>query len=190
MLSIRLIAITGALLAATASFELASIPAAQAQTTGSIQRGPSGLPLPRFASLKAEQVNMRVGPGKEYAVTWRYVRAGLPLEIIQEYDNWRRVRDADGTVGWVHGSLLSGKRTIVTAPWQTENSQSNASLVLHAAPRAKSDVVAYLQPGVVGTIKTCDGVWCELSLDHDGRSFSGFANQAELWGAYPDETIE
>ena len=71
--------------------------------------GPSGLPLPRFVSLKASQANLRIGPGTTYPVEWTYVKRGLPLEIIQEYDNWRRVRDADGTEGWVSQALLSGR---------------------------------------------------------------------------------
>ena len=81
-------------------------------------KGPSGLPLPRFVSLKAKRVNLRVGPGQNYAVAWLYTKAGVPMEVIQEYDNWRRVRDAEGTEGWVYQSLLSGERTAVTAPWK------------------------------------------------------------------------
>ena len=77
----------------------------------------SGLPVPRFVSLKSGKVNMRVGPGREYRVEWRYTRAGTPVEIVAEFDNWRRVRDAEGTEGWVYGALLTGRRTGVVAPW-------------------------------------------------------------------------
>jgi SH3-like domain-containing protein len=88
------------------------------QSTVSAQEvGPSGLPLPRFVSLRANRVNLRVGPGTNYAVEWMYLKSGLPMEIIQEYDNWRRVRDADGAEGWINQSLLSGNRTAVVAPW-------------------------------------------------------------------------
>lgn len=160
-----------------------------AQTTGSIERGPSGLPLPRFVSLKAARVNMRVGPGKQYAVSWRYMKAGLPLEILQEYDNWRRVRDSEGTIGWVHGSLLSGTRTAITAPWGQGDTNAE-TLKLHADPKAKSSVVALLKPGVMGEIAKCDGAWCEMVVKNGDRTLSGFASQAELWGAYPDETFE
>lgn len=178
------------MLALTASFfSTPFAPPAIAQTTGSIERGPSGLPLPRFVSLKAARVNMRVGPGKQYAVSWRYMKAGLPLEILQEYDNWRRVRDAEGAIGWVHGSLLSGKRTAVTAPWGKSN-DSVESLQLYAAPKAKSDIVAFLKPGVLGEISACDGAWCEMTVKNGDRTLKGFASQAELWGAYPDETFE
>ena len=77
----------------------------------------SGLPLPRFVSLKAKKINLRVGPGKDYAVSWLYLKTGLPVEIIQEYDNWRRIRDADGAEGWVFHSMLSGERSAIAAPW-------------------------------------------------------------------------
>ena len=86
---------------------------AQAQAT----KGPTGLPLPRFVSLKSRKVNLRVGPGQDYATSWLYLKPGLPVEIIQEYDNWRRIRDADGTEGWVFHSLLSGERSAIAAPW-------------------------------------------------------------------------
>src|SRR4051794_17125501 len=75
--------------------------AAQAQAT----KAASGLPLPRFVTLKAKKINLRVGPGQDYAVSWLYVKSGLPVEIVQEFDNWRRIRDADGTEGWVFHSM-------------------------------------------------------------------------------------
>src|SRR5690348_10149454 len=80
--------------------------------------GPSGLPLPRFVSLKSGRVNSRIGPGVNYAIDWMYLKPGLPMEILQEFDNWRKVRDSDGAEGWINQSLLSGKRTGIAAPWQ------------------------------------------------------------------------
>ncbi len=159
------------------------------QTTGSIQRGPSGLPLPRFVSLKAERVNMRVGPGREYAVAWRYMKSGLPLEIIQEYDNWRRVRDADGDTGWIHGSLLSGSRTAIATPWRNVDDAENV-VTLYRDGRSGAAEIAHLQPGVVGRIEACDGAWCEIEVRHQERTITGFVAQADLWGAYPEEVIE
>lgn len=162
---------------------------AAAQTTSSISRGPSGLPLPRFVSLRAERVNMRVGPGKEYAVAWRYMKPGLPLEVIQEYDNWRRVRDADGDTGWIHGSLLSGSRTAIATPWR--NAEDARSVVkLYDEARAGATLLADLQPGVLGKIEGCDGAWCALEVRYKGRILDGFVAQADLWGAYPDEIID
>lgn len=161
---------------------------AQAQETSSINRGPSGLALPRFVSLKSARVNMRVGPGKDYAASWMYVKAELPLEILQEFDNWRRVRDAEGTIGWIHGSLLSGTRTAITTPWLKE--QKDLTVTMFKQPQSGANVVAYLQPGVIATIKSCDGVWCEIEVAKNDQRILGYTNQADLWGAYPDEKIE
>lgn len=163
---------------------------ANAQTTGSINKGASGLPLPRFVSLKAQKVNMRVGPGEEYAVAYRYIKSGLPLEVIQEYDNWRRVRDAEGTTGWILGTLLSGTRTAIASPWRQDSDQKDDTVVLYNTPAAQAGIVAYLEPGVVGKIDTCDGAWCELEVGYEGKTLRGYVNQAELWGAYPDEVIK
>lgn len=149
----------------------------------SLKRGPSGLPLPRFVSLKSKRVNLRVGPGRDYAVDWLYLKPGLPMEIIQEYDNWRRVRDADGTEGWIYQSLLSGRRTAVVAPWKRRN---NAMIVLFSDPSTRAREIAKMQPGVIGTLHMCDGQWCEMSVD----SHRGWIMQSKLWGAYPDETVE
>jgi SH3-like domain-containing protein len=81
----------------------AAAPPQPSDTEPYVTRGKSGLPLPRFVSLKSAKVNSRIGPGVTYAVDWRYMKAGLPMEIIQEFDNWRRVRDSDGAVGQAHG---------------------------------------------------------------------------------------
>ena len=111
--------------------------AARAQAAA---KGPSGLPLPRFVSLKAKRVNLRVGPGQDYAVAWLYTKSGVPMEVIQEYDNWRRVRDAEGTEGWVYQSLLSGERTAMTAPW-------NPIAISNTPPRKKpTPLRVFLEP--------------------------------------------
>jgi SH3-like domain-containing protein len=147
-------------------------------------RGPSGLPLPRFVSLKSGRVNLRIGPGKDYSVSWRYVKPGLPVEIIQEYDNWRRIRDAEGTDGWVNQSLLSGKRTAIAAPWKKGDENSMVSLF-----RAASDGsgrAAALEPGVLTHVASCDGNWCKV----EAGNIEGFIRQSEIWGAYPGEIIE
>ena len=144
-------------------------------------QGVSGLPLPRFVSLKAARVNMRVGPGEDYAIAWVFTKAGLPVEVVQEFDNWRRVRDSDGTEGWVFQGLLTGKRTAVVAPWE-----SGDPLPLRAAPTAGAKITAYLQPGVLAAISRCNEGWCRLS----DKRFVGWIEQVRLWGVYPDETID
>lgn len=163
---------------------------AHAQQTSSINRGPSGLPLPRFVSLKTSNVRMRVGPGTNYPVAWLYLKQGEPLEIIQEYDNWRRVRDAQGTTGWIHGSLLSGKRTAIVTPWMRDN--KTMTVTVFAKPEKDAQAIAYIQPGVLTQLSSCDGAWCavDVKMNDSNRTLSGYTNQVDLWGAYPDEKIK
>ena len=155
---------------------------ALAQSAG---KGASGLPLPRFVSIKAERVNLRVGPGRDYAVTCMYTRSGVPMEIIQEYDNWRRVRDADGTEGWIYQSLLSGRRTGIAAPWKRA-SESQNFIKMHSEARSSSNVVAELEPGVIVTMLECNGDWCEA----EAGGVTGWVPQTEIWGAYPGEAFK
>ena len=141
----------------------------------------SGLPVPRFVSLKTDRVNVRGGPDKDHDVAWIYTRLGWPVEITAEFENWRRIRDSDGTEGWVYHSMLSGKRTaVVQMKSKTDLAQ------LYAKPDAGSGVTAQLQVGVLGTVKRCTGSWCEIS----GDGFDGWIPQNELWGVYPDEKVE
>lgn len=144
----------------------------------------SGLPLPRFVSLKAKKINLRVGPGKDYAVSWLYLKSGLPVEIIQEYDNWRRIRDADGAEGWVFHSMLSGDRSAVAAPWMRTKGK-DIFVNMRADSRDTGAVVARLQPGVIIKIDQCNGDWCHA----EASGAEGWVSQAEIWGAYPGEAF-
>ena len=158
--------------------------AADPNGTGSIATGSiSGLPVPRFVSLKPGKVNVRAGPTKDNDVTWVYTRAGLPVEVTAEYENWRRVRDWEGAEGWVYHSLLSGRRTAIVIPVA---SAKDAPLPLHADADGRSRVVARLQPGVLGTVKRCSGAWCRVA----GDGYDGWIEQDRLWGVYPNEKIE
>jgi SH3-like domain-containing protein len=141
----------------------------------------SSLPVPRFVSLKADRVNVRGGPDKDHDVALIYTRVGLPVEITAEFENWRRIRDSDGTEGWVYHSLLSGKRT-ATVQLKTKTDLAP----LHASADPKSPVTAQLQFGVLGNVKHCNGTWCELS----GDGFDGWIVQSDLWGVYPNEKVE
>ncbi len=154
-------------------------PAASAEP--GVMLGKSGLPLPRFVSLKASRVNVRVGPGEDYKVSWVFTRPDLPVEVIQEFDNWRRIRDSDGSVGWVFHSLLTGKRTAVVAPWANDGPRA-----IRASASAGAGVTAYLQPGVVTAIDSCGSGWCRLS----GSGFRGWIEQVQLWGVYPGEDVD
>jgi SH3-like domain-containing protein len=151
--------------------------------------GASGLPLPRFATTRSTPINVRIGPGTKYGVAWIYVKAGTPVEIIQEFDTWRKVRDADGSEGWIHQNLLSGKRAGVVAPTSTDQA------VLLAARQSDSGVRAYLGPGYRVDIAKCDGAWCEVSATYTPpngghASVSGYLPQGELWGVYRDEEFD
>jgi SH3-like domain-containing protein len=141
----------------------------------------SGLPVPRFVSIKADRVNVRGGPDKDHDVTLIYTRVGWPVEITAEFENWRRIRDSDGAEGWVYHSLLSGKRMA------TVQLKSKTDLApLHEEPDPQSPVTARLQVGVLGTIKRCTGTWCQIA----GDGYEGWVEQNSLWGVYPDEKIE
>jgi SH3-like domain-containing protein len=140
----------------------------------------SGLPVPRFVSLKSDSVNVRRGPGQEYAVAFTFVRAGLPVEITQEFDTWRKIRDSDGSEGWVFHSLLSGKRTGLVTPWL-----KSGQVPTRRSPDASAAVTAYLEPHVMVVIQQCNRAWCDVS----GEGFAGWIEQDKLWGVYPDERV-
>src|SRR6187455_3591013 len=129
-----------------------------AQSAGEVATGSvSGLPIPRFVSLKPDRVNVRSGPNKDQEVRWVYTHAGMPVEITAEFENWRRIRDWEGAEGWVYHSLLSGKRTALVAP---QSKKKDELLELRDKPDAKSGVIAKLQHGVLATVKRCKDGWC------------------------------
>lgn len=141
----------------------------------------TGLPVPRFVSLKSDRVNLREGPSKDHRTSWIFQRAGLPVEITAEFDIWRRIRDSEGSEGWVLHSLLSGRRTALVAPWR-----KGEEFPLRASPNTDAAIKARLQSGVIGTLKACNGSWCRLA----GEGFDGWLEQQNLWGAYPGEKVE
>ncbi len=173
----------GAALIASAFLALAGGTPSFAATAANVATGPSGLPLPRFVSLKANRVNLRVGPGLNYAVEWLYLKPGLPMEVVQEYDNWRRVRDSDGAEGWINQSLLSGRRMAIAAPWQKGK---DVEIMLRAEPDSNARALARLEPGAMGTISACNGQWCEIAFG----GHRGWVSQSQIWGAYPGETYK
>jgi SH3-like domain-containing protein len=144
--------------------------------------GKPALPIPRFVSLKSDKVNVRKGPSTDQAIVWVFSRAGLPVEVIAESDNWRRVRDSEGADGWVFHSLLSARRTVLVMPW----SKGEESIPLYSSRSTSSRQVAALQSGVLGNVMSCDGAWCKLSVD----DFSGFVQQDKLWGVYKGEEVK
>jgi SH3-like domain-containing protein len=136
----------------------------------------TGLPLPRFVSLSADQVNLRVGPGEDHPIAWILTREGLPVEIVEEFDTWRQVRLHDDEVGWIHSSLLSGQRTILV------EGQIRA---LRQSPDPDARAVLRAEPGVIGELLDCEGSWCRIEIA--GRR--GWLQRDEFWGTLPDETV-
>ena len=146
----------------------------------------SGLPVPRFVSLKADRVNLRNGPGTDYPTGWVYRRAGLPLEIIKEFEGWRQVRDADGATGWVLQSFLSGRRTGLVLPWERKSGTQPPVVPIMAGDSERANVVANVEAGVIADLHACDGRWCRVTVG----DYSGYIEQKKLWGVYEGETIK
>ncbi len=168
------------LLAAAVALAVPTVTVAPARAAQAI--GPStGLPVPRYVSLKSDRVNLREGPSREHRTAWVFQRAGLPVEVTAESDNWRRVRDSEGTEGWVLKGLLAGKRTALVAPWRKGEVRPLRSQAVDEAT-----LVANLQVGVLADVRRCDGRWCRIH----GQGFDGFVHQEDLWGVYPGETVD
>lgn len=151
------------------------VPALAQQSVG----GSSKLPVPRFVSLRSDMVKVHRGPSKDHPVVWTFTRAGLPVEITAEFDNWRRIRDADGSEGWVSQGLLSKRRTGLVAPWEKAK-----TFDLMTRPGA-GEVKARVESGVLVSLKTCDGVWCRITVN----DVDGFMKQETLWGVYPNDKL-
>jgi SH3-like domain-containing protein len=143
----------------------------------------TGLPVPRFVSLKSDRVTVRAGPSKDQDVRWVFTRLALPVEVTAEFENWRRIRDREGAEGWVYHSLLSGRRTVLVEP---RTKTEDELLPLHDGAGEASTIIARLQPGVMGSVKRCNGAWCRVV----GAAFDGWIEQDRLWGVYPNERIE
>jgi len=134
--------------------------------------------LPRFASLRSDDVNMRVGPGSRYRIEWVYKRRDLPVEIEREFDVWRWVRDADGIQGWVHQATLMGRRSFIV---------QNMDATMRSTASDTGAPVAILKPGVIGRIRSCEAAsaWCNVSTG----SYRGYLRRDQFWGLLPDEAI-
>ena len=171
---------------ALALFGLSTVPALAQQPPGG--RLGTGLPVPRYVSLKTDRVNLREGPSKDHRTAWVFQRAGLPVEIIAEYETWRRIRDSEGTEGWVLHSLLSGRRTALVTPWVKGEVQP---VPLYERAGDRAEVVARLQPSVIANVKQCDGSWCRIVVPQAASGdLDGYIRQDRLWGVYPNEKVE
>jgi SH3-like domain-containing protein len=139
----------------------------------------TGLPLPRYASLKTDDINMRTGPGVRFPVLWTYKRRDLPVRIEREFDVWRLVEDMDGVKGWVNGATLTGRRTFVVT--------GDEPRTLRSEPSEDSAAVALLKQGVVGRVRSCDAAsaWCQVQAG----GYRGFLERNAFWGTDPGEAV-
>jgi SH3-like domain-containing protein len=146
-----------------------------APTVGSVTH----LPLPRFASLRSDEVNLRSGPGFRYPIEWVYRRRDLPVEILREYDEWRLVSDPDGVKGWVHAATLTGRRGFVV---------KSREEVLRREPAETAGAVALLKPGVIGRLRACKAgsEWCQVQV----ADYRGWVRRADIWGVAAGEAIK
>ena len=160
---------------------LSGLPAAAQDVTNNdreVERpGQTGLPLPRFVSLRASEVNLRAGPGIRYPIQWVYQRRNMPVEVIEEFETWRRIRDWEGTDGWVHQSMIQGRRSFLV---------TGQERLLLREPEGGAPPVARLQVGVVGELFGCNGRWCEVSAG----GYGGWLPRDAFYGVYPDETVD
>lgn len=140
-------------------------------------RGTETLPIPRYVSLRSDEVNIRTGPGVQYPIEWVFTRRHMPVEVVEQFEHWRKIRDIEGTTGWVHQSMLSGKRySIVTGEVRS----------LRRKPEQGSGDTARLEPGVIGQILECEGQFCRI----EAGGMKGWLARSEFWGTYPNETVK
>ena len=132
---------------------------------------------PHFASLRAEKVYLRSGPSADFPIQWVFVRKGLPVEILATFDIWRKIRDVDGTIGWVNQQMLTGRRSVLVA---------GATRDMHGEANATSEVIAQLEPGVVASVSKCDPAWCEVKAG----GYKGWLKRDQVWGLEADEVIQ
>ncbi|PCH99565.1 MAG: hypothetical protein COB76_05420 [Alphaproteobacteria bacterium] len=147
---------------------------ASAQVIGEVTK----LPVPRFVSIRSDRTYARTGPGTRYPIKWVYQKNNMPVEITQEFDTWRKIRDVEGEEGWVHQSLLSGKRFAVMNESQ-------------AMPLLKSNdddarPVALIESGAILRLESCKGQWCEASAS----GFNGWISYDSVWGVYEGEEFD
>lgn len=135
------------------------------------------LPVPRFVSLRSDEVNVRTGPGVRYPIDWVFVKKTMPVEVLAEVDTWRKIRSLDGTEGWVHQSMLTGRRTAIVIGSETHP--------LHQRNDPSTATVALLEPGVIGSLLECRDAWCRL--DVNGQK--GWLPRDQLWGVLPSENF-
>ncbi len=143
----------------------------------------SANPLPRFVSLRSDEVNLRTGPGMRYPIEWVLTKREMPVEVIAEHETWRKIRDAQGSEGWVHQTMLTGKRTVLV----TGQGGIKASLLVQA-PQDGAPTIAKVEPGVVGRLLQCPRGkdYCKVELE----GVQGWLKRGNFYGLKANEVIE
>ena len=133
-------------------------------------------PVVRFGSLRADDVNVRAGPGVRYPVKWKFVQRNMPVQIIAEFDTWRKIRDWEGAEGWVHRAMLSSRRSVILV---------GSGQTLRRDADDEAPAVARLAPGIVATIARCKRDWCSVGV----QGYEGWIKRLNVWGLYPGEKL-
>ena len=137
----------------------------------------TGLELPRFVSLKSDDANIRVGPSVNYPIVLKYTKANLPLKIIEEYNDWRKIEDIDSNIGWIHKSLIKGERRGIII------STDNSNVKLHNIEKGK--IFGEIEVGVIVLISKCKKEWCQIQKNNT----KGWVNKNYIWGTNKDEIL-
>jgi SH3-like domain-containing protein len=135
------------------------------------------LPVPRFVTLRSDKINVRAGPGEQYPIDWVFTRKDMPVEIVAEFNHWHRIRDVDGTEGWVQERMVTGKRAVIVRGQQR---------TMRERPSGEAAVVARAEPGVIARLLECQPGWCRV----EAAGVSGWLKREEIWGVYPGEVIQ
>ncbi|UVI38967.1 SH3 domain-containing protein [Qipengyuania spongiae] len=130
--------------------------------------------VPYWASIRASEMNMRVGPSADYKIKWVYRRAGLPVKVVRVHEGWRLIQDPDGATGWVVARLLSPERTGIVV--------GEGLAAVRGSASEEGELRWRLEPGVVGDLGDCDDGWCEMDID--GRR--GWVRENRIWGTDAD----
>ncbi len=135
----------------------------------------TNLEIPRFVSLGSNKINLRTGPGKRYPIEWVFKKKGMPVEIIQEFDTWRKIKDKEGNTGWAHKNLISGKRTGILID----------EYIILKKPIHDAKPIARVEKGVIVSLENCKLNWCKVEIS----GYKGWIERTKIWGVYPKEKI-
>jgi SH3-like domain-containing protein len=136
------------------------------------------LPLPRFVSIKSNEVNARTGPNIRYPIRWVYVKKGEPVELVAEFEQWRKIRDKKGDEGWVHESMLSGKRKVIIIGDKPQK--------VYIDQDASTNGVFLIEPDARASLISCHKEWCEI----EAEDYKGWIERKKIWGVYSNEEFK